>query len=213
MGIVGGLFAIVIILIAVGLLWSYISPAIETAKINAKIAQTDTLEKQEALKKTILPKVGDQVCELQFTVGGYFEYAAKDLLKIPTPTTAYISGSSVGYKWVNCVQFGGTQLEWIALSLAPLPNLDSLLSILPVSGTGVMQIELVGQDGTFLSPKNYPSLEKTITVDNVQTPIQFAKTFYVTKLPRQDYTANIVFDGGSINEQPLGAPYVYKIMK
>lgn len=210
MGFGTNLFLLVIFLVVVGVFWSQISTGLSALQIDAKKKATEVLEKQEAESRIILPKVGDQVCELQFTVGGYFEYALKDLVKIPTPTTAYITGNSVSYKWVNCVKYGGTTMELLALTAGDPWN---PLSILPVSGTALLQVELVGADGKYLNPKNVPALEKTITVDNVQTPINFAKTFYVTKLPRQDYTANIVFDGGSINEQPLGAPYIYKILK
>lgn len=196
-----------------------------------KQSQTDIIEKQEAERNKITSKSGEQVCNIQFKVAGYFEIATKDLLTIPTKVTAYIDGKNVSYKWSDCktVTKSGSPNALSLLSLFNNLNYDIYnvgkpvtlditdkkpveLSVLPVSGSTDLKVKFISSDGKFIDDKTYSSLSKTMTV-NGQTPIQFSKTYFLDSMPRRDYDVEISFSDMSINEGALGSPYVYKLKK
>jgi len=174
-------------------------------------------------------EVGERVCDLQFELHGEFDEWDFSPLRIRlgestdqfgTTTTAHFPAVAQ-YYWKGCYE--KEQSNFSPFSLIFYNKNNDISGQVPSLAFGTalgagekiaVQLKFTDSQGNSIDATKNAKLLKTVQLPSgiFQIPLVFEKTWIISDIKYQDYEVSI-FAGREINDNGIGVPYVYNVLK
>ena len=177
------------------------------------------------------PKIGQEVCDLKFTLYGELDFKNQDgrtkIFSTPDDLLLHVFMNEktdhpeiAKYEWKNCQPYGETSLLSLFGALSGLELLQQNLLMLDYRGFSLgdnftMRIEGENSMGEIMIDGDEVRWERQVIIEQgaqITIPYSFELVYGFNDIVKEDYNLKITAKDKSINQQPVNKPYIYNVL-